>query len=190
MSPEEELETFIKDRQEHVDELIHPALEKGSIVIVDRYFYSTAAYQGPRGLSVSDILAVNEAFAPVPDLLVHLDVPPRVGLIRIQLRGDRANHFEREEYLEEAAAIFRSLEGPFVLHLDAQVPVRDLNDIILRHLVDKLLFNRMCRKHYQAQCEPSFCSYSYTNQCLLIEVNRRLAKLSPEQEDATEVNRL
>ncbi len=52
LSPREELETFIKDRTEHVETLIGPHLSSGSVVILDRYFYSTIAYQGARGADV------------------------------------------------------------------------------------------------------------------------------------------
>ena len=49
-SIEEELELFLKDRREHVNELILPRLRQGCVVIVDRYYFSTAAYEGARGL--------------------------------------------------------------------------------------------------------------------------------------------
>ncbi|MFY0579038.1 dTMP kinase [Cystobacter fuscus] len=46
LSPQEELDLFIRDRKEHVETLLDPALRRGQIVIVDRYYFSTAAYQG------------------------------------------------------------------------------------------------------------------------------------------------
>ena len=48
---EEELRVLIEDRKEHVRDLILPALSKGKAVILDRYFYSTIAYQGSRGVA-------------------------------------------------------------------------------------------------------------------------------------------
>src|SRR4051794_4247303 len=48
MNADEELQTFIADRREHVETVIRPALERGETVILDRYFYSTVAYQGVR----------------------------------------------------------------------------------------------------------------------------------------------
>src|SRR5207253_402183 len=48
LDPHEELATFLDDRREHVATVIGPALGRGEIVILDRYFYSTIAYQGPR----------------------------------------------------------------------------------------------------------------------------------------------
>lgn len=97
MAPSEELAAFIEDRKEHVRELIRPALDAGKVVVLDRYYFSTAAYQGARGMDWRSILEQNEAFAPQPDLLVVLRVDPKVGLTRVASRGDEANLFEREE---------------------------------------------------------------------------------------------
>ncbi|HTD67074.1 MAG TPA: dTMP kinase, partial [Candidatus Limnocylindria bacterium] len=69
LSIEDEVETFIKDRREHVADKIMPALRDGTIVIVDRYYFSTAAYQGARGLDPQELMRRNEEFAPQPDLL-------------------------------------------------------------------------------------------------------------------------
>src|SRR4051812_1992705 len=49
LSLEEELDLFLKDRAEHVETVIRPALQRGDVVVLDRYYFSTAAYQGARG---------------------------------------------------------------------------------------------------------------------------------------------
>ncbi|HRZ34937.1 MAG TPA: dTMP kinase, partial [Candidatus Paceibacterota bacterium] len=51
LSPADELKAFIEDRKQHVAELIRPSLEAGRIVITDRYYFSTVAYQGARGFN-------------------------------------------------------------------------------------------------------------------------------------------
>lgn len=120
LSLQEEVETFIKDRQEHVETVIKPALHAGQIVIIDRYYFSTIAYQGARGWDTSDLLQKNEAFAPEPDLLVLLDIEPKVGLQRIRTRGDRANHFEKTGTLRRAREIFLNIKKPYLFLLDAR----------------------------------------------------------------------
>ena len=55
LSPEEELALFHEDRRDHVEHLILPALEAGKVVILDRYFFSTMAYQGARGFDDGSI---------------------------------------------------------------------------------------------------------------------------------------
>ena len=58
-SREEELELFLADRREHVQQLLAPALTQGKIILCDRYFLSTAAYQGARGFDPENILRMN-----------------------------------------------------------------------------------------------------------------------------------
>lgn len=106
LDPARELELLLKDRQEHVDTLIAPALARGAIVLLDRYYFSSVAYQGAAGLDPQDVLRANERFAPRPDLTLLLDIPPNVGLDRIHSRGDLANLFEREDALVDAREIF------------------------------------------------------------------------------------
>ena len=135
LSLEEEVETFVKDRKEHVEKLIIPALRAGKVVLLDRYYYSTMAYQGARGVDPKELMRRNEAFAPEPDLLVLLVVEPKLGLDRIRARGDRADHFENTGTLEKARQIFNSIQKPYLLRLDGtQPPQASLNLIFLRFL--------------------------------------------------------
>lgn len=120
LSVEEEIELFLKDRKEHVENVIKPALDQNEIVILDRYYFSTAAYQGSRGADPKAIIRENESFAPKPDLLVLLDIPPAIGRERIRLRGDTPNAFEDEESLERARQIFNSIESDALFKLDAR----------------------------------------------------------------------
>ncbi|HBN54534.1 MAG TPA: dTMP kinase, partial [Stenotrophomonas sp.] len=86
LSPEEEVDLLLRDRRQHVEERVVPALERGEVVILDRYFPSMVAYQGAAGLPVDELLHLN-AFAPRPHLLLLLDLPPATGLARIRARG-------------------------------------------------------------------------------------------------------
>ena len=109
LSMEEELELFRLDRKEHVERSIGPALAENQIVILDRYYWSNAAYQGARGADVAGIIAANEAIAPVPDLILFMDIEVPVSLARIHGRGDVPNDFEERESLEKTRAIFTAL---------------------------------------------------------------------------------
>ena len=131
LSPEEELNAFIEDRKEHVEGLIRPQLENGRVVILDRYYFSTVAYQGARGLNVQELMQRNEEFAPEPDLLVLLDVEPEIGLRRIHERGDEVNQFEREAALAKAREIFNQIEKPYLLRLDAGQEPETIRDSII-----------------------------------------------------------
>ena len=80
------------DRAQHVAEMIQPALAAGRDVVCDRYVSSSLAYQGAgRNLGIDAVLALSE-FAvgeTWPDLNVLLDVPPEIGLGRIDGPPDR-----------------------------------------------------------------------------------------------------
>lgn len=121
MTPSEELQAFIHDRTEHLRGLILPALAAGRIVILDRYFYSTIAYQGTRpGGDPAAVRKTMESLFPPPDLVLWLDLEPSEALRRIVAhRGEVPNEFEREEGLESARKVFRSLAGDRFRRIDA-----------------------------------------------------------------------
>ena len=131
LSPTDELEYFLNDRRQHVVELIAPALAAGKVVILDRYYFSTMAYQGARGFDPVEIRRRNEAFAPVPDLLLILDLDIDSALARIGARGDTANDFEKRENLERCREIFLSLKNePFVRVIDTDGTLDEVADRI------------------------------------------------------------
>ncbi|MEO0603233.1 MAG: dTMP kinase [Myxococcota bacterium] len=118
LSLDEELRLLELDRREHVRDVIGPALDAGEIVVLDRYYFSTAAYQGARGADPAAIVAHHETFAPRPDLTVVLDLDPETSRARIARRG-ALDAFEDLENLRLCRAIFRSLLAPDVVLLDA-----------------------------------------------------------------------
>ncbi len=118
VTPEEELSWFINDRKEDVEKNIRPALDNNEIVLIDRYYYSTAAYQGALGLDPEEICRENEAFAPPPDLVFLFLVSPEQCLERIEKSREGVSSFERIEYLEKVRAIFESFDGPAIRKID------------------------------------------------------------------------
>ena len=120
VSPQEELELFIQDRIENCRDHIRPALEKGQCVVLDRYYFSSAAYQGALGLDPETILKRNEEIAVVPDLVLLMDMPVKAGLERISMvRKSAHDHFEGEGYLEKVRTIFLGVRRPFIRIVDA-----------------------------------------------------------------------
>lgn len=136
MTLEDELRYFIEDRKEHVTTLIRPALEAGKVVIVDRYYLSTVAYQGARGVEVAAIYDTHHKFAPPPNLLAILEVEPKVGIARIRKRGDKANHFETEENLAQVAAIFAKMKFDFLRRINGNSAPEDITRGLLEVLYD------------------------------------------------------
>ncbi len=132
LSIDDELDLFLKDRAEHLDQLILPALAEGKIVILDRYYFSTMAYQGARGLDPTMIREKNEAFAPQPDLLLILDLDVESAHQRIGLRGDTTNDFEKAENLRRCRDIFLSLKPePFARVVPSTGSIEEIHSQLL-----------------------------------------------------------
>lgn len=127
LSPEEELDLFQKDRKENVEKNLKPALAKRKVVILDRYYYSTIAYQGAKGIDQKRIKRMNEAFAVKPDLVFILDVDPREGLERIENRKKKDRLFEQEDYLIRVRKIFKSFKRKNIIHIDGQKPKQEIS---------------------------------------------------------------
>ncbi len=139
LSLDEELALFLRDRREHVENLIMPSLKAGRDVLLDRYYFSTMAYQGARGAHPEEIRRANEEFAPVPDLLLVFDLDVDAALERIGARGDTANEFERRESLNRCRGIFLGVSAlPFARRINADAPVDDVADQI-REAVEPML---------------------------------------------------
>ncbi|HIP82817.1 MAG TPA: dTMP kinase [Desulfocapsa sulfexigens] len=138
ISPEEELDLFLADRKDHVDKLIAPSLKGGKIILCDRYYLSTIAYQGAAGLDPDHILARND-FAPVPDLALLFHAPLATGIQRItEGRGDTLNDFEKEDYLQKVATQFEQLQLPCIKRIDAERDIEAIHQDVLA-LVNPLL---------------------------------------------------
>ncbi|MCP4686759.1 MAG: dTMP kinase [Desulfobacterales bacterium] len=139
VTPEEEYGLFLKDRREHVETLIRPAMDAGGIVVLDRYYFSSVAYQGAIGLDPEKIRAENEAFCPIPDAVFLFEAPPKLGLQRIrEKRGEAPDLFEKEEYLERVARVYSALTESYIHRIDATGSVEAMHGKIMRGMRDLL----------------------------------------------------
>ena len=122
VSPEDELDWFLRDRMEHVELVIRPGLRAGRIVVTDRYYFSTMAYQGALGIDPQRIREMNEALFPRPDLVILLRGEPRLGLARIarEREGGTDVGFEQAHTLGRVAELFESLRDPAIRVVDAR----------------------------------------------------------------------
>jgi len=137
----EESQLFLQDRIEDVRQNIMPALEKVSVVIMDRYYFSNIAYQGARGLDMNYIKSENEKIAPTPELLLIIDIPPAIGISRIRdLRGDTPNAFEGETYLAKVRQIFTDLSEdlPYAHLIDGNKPIKSVHETIMKIVLEKI----------------------------------------------------
>lgn len=136
-----ELFLFCADRNNHVTKVIKPALENKQLVICDRYYYSTLAFQGyGRGVDLNLIHELSRLATDQlePDLVILLDLDPKIGLSRNSSAEKERDSFEEEELIfhekirngfQEQA---RNLPTKFVI-IDASQTLEkvkeDINDI-------------------------------------------------------------
>lgn len=104
------LEAYVEDRKWHVSNIILPQLGKGNIVICDRYYYETIAYQNAQGIPLDEILYLNKDF-PIPNLTLILDIPAEIAYERMEKRDLRRTKFEKIEFLELVRKNFLELEN-------------------------------------------------------------------------------
>lgn len=123
-TPAAELFLMLAARAELVRNVIQPALDRGAVVLSDRYELSTFAYQvGGRGLPRARVAEANRLATNGlrPSLTVVLDVPAATGRRRQRAAGKRADRMEREgaAWHARVARAFRAARGPGVVHVDA-----------------------------------------------------------------------
>jgi len=131
------LDLFIKDREEHVNETIMPFLRKSNghevnIVICDRYYYSTIAFQAAQGLDLEMLVQKNKKF-PKPNIAFIMDIDPEIALERIKHRDKEK--FEQIDFMNNLREKF--LELPKFLNghikiIDASKEVHDVFEEIKR----------------------------------------------------------
>ncbi len=95
---------FAADRQDHLDEEIIPALEQDQIVISDRYYHSSLAYQG-LSVGFSKVASLNEGFRK-PNITFFLWLDPEISFSRIQHRGQPIERFETLDRLRNIAEAY------------------------------------------------------------------------------------
>ena len=127
ISINEELDYFIRDRKWNVKHNLLPALSRKKVVVLDRYYLSTACYQGARGLDMDTILETNKAFAPEPDIIFLIDVDVATALDRIgKNRPARARLFEQEEFLKRVRQNYLSLTEDNLYVVDGSPPLEEV----------------------------------------------------------------
>jgi dTMP kinase len=135
MSPHCEALLYAADRAEHVAKVIDPALERGAVVITDRYIDSSLAYQGAgRGLTAADIARLNSwaTEGREPDLTILLDMDPEEGLSRRARSADRleAEPLDFHRRVRAGFLMLARARPDHYLVLDAAAPLGEITEQI------------------------------------------------------------
>ncbi len=147
--PAKERQLFVDDRKDHLKNCILPALERGEVVITDRYFYSSIAYQGTRRDAFDhdpsedelaqlqdEIGRENRAFAPEADILVCFRLSVDEAFKRICAGRETLEPFETRQTLTDVAQAFERVmqSHPRVIAVDASQSVDAVSAQILSEL--------------------------------------------------------
>jgi dTMP kinase len=138
LPPQEELHWFEEQRREHVREVVEPGLRAGRVVLCDRYFLSSAAYQGARGFDAAAILARHEREFPVPDLVLLIDVDADTGFARLGGRGDASEPvFERSDFLARVAERFAGIGRRYVVRIPGAGSPDEVEHLVLSAVAER-----------------------------------------------------
>lgn len=143
---------YAASRRQHLIEVIEPALERGCIVICDRFLDSSLAYQGyARGLGIDNVLQINQ-FAidgRMPDLTLYFDIDVETGLKRVNSRPDALNRLDKEaltfhEKVHEGYNILKDRYPERIVTVDASKPLEAVEQEALDTVL-KLVENNVQR---------------------------------------------
>ena len=135
VSPETLAFLYATDRNEHIfgNGGVREQIEFGKLVVCDRYFFSSLAYQGCTcGIDLPERL--NQSF-PLPSLLIYFELSPDAALERVSSRGT-PDIFERREFLREVSESYDrildrfSKEGLKILRVDGSRPIPEISERI------------------------------------------------------------
>jgi len=141
ISPQEELSWFNNDRRDDIERNILPALKENMVVLMDRYYFSTAAYQGALGLEPDQIRLENERFAPIPDRVLIFLASPEKCLERIESSRGQKSAFEKLNYLINVQEIFKSFNGPNIRFIESVGSVSEVHEKVLTEIDDLFDFD-------------------------------------------------
>ncbi|MFM7775597.1 MAG: dTMP kinase, partial [Actinomycetota bacterium] len=142
ISPRAEALLYAADRAHHVYSVIRPALDRGEVVITDRYFDSSIAYQGAgRTLSSNEVARISRwaTESLYPTFTIILDQPADIGLQRkenadrLESESIEFHNRVRQEYLQLA-----SFDPERYLVLDARKPIEEIHIEIVARIREKL----------------------------------------------------
>ncbi|AXR60709.1 dTMP kinase [Leptospira mayottensis] len=117
----EQIDAFLNDREESLRQNILPSLESGKNVLLDRYMYSTAAYQSGEDLLPEIIIEKNlKRNFRIPDLLFYLDLNPAIALERLSRRKENKERFETLVQLEKIRSAYDRILPKETIRIDGK----------------------------------------------------------------------
>ena len=144
-SGERMAEFYIKDREEHMNELILPVLKARRFVLCDRYKLSTYAYQAVQGVPLEKLEEMHKQRGIInPDLTFFINTPADVAVSRLQSRGEHIEKFEQLDFQKELSDKYKELVRYAQSHPDFAGKVFSVNGENSPETVASLIFGIFC----------------------------------------------
>ena len=135
------MQLFLKDREDDVNNNILPSLENKKLIILDRYYFSNAAYQGAMGISPGYIINENQKRKfPEPDRIFLLDIDPELALHRINKRNNNTQTeiFEKMDFLKKVNGIYHSIADNRFVFLDGTKEIE--TELIFSAMAERIMY--------------------------------------------------
>ena len=129
---------FVADRNDHTERIMKDVGE-GKIVLCDRYFASTVAYQSAKLDGDSSdrdwLIGINREFTDKADVTILLDIDPKVGMGRVGTRGEEISKFERMDFQNQVRSNYLRLADEFGFKVvDASLSQEEVYEEVMRIL--------------------------------------------------------
>lgn len=129
---------FVADRNDHTERIMKYVGE-GKIVLCDRYFASTVAYQSAKLDGDSSdrdwLIGINREFTDKADVTILLDIDPKVGMGRVGTRGEEISKFERMDFQNQVRSNYLRLADEFGFKVvDASLSREEVYEEVMRIL--------------------------------------------------------
>lgn len=135
-----EIALYAAARRQHCIDTIYPALNDNAIILCDRYIHSNMVYQNNEFCGMDDILDINKMLGVIlPDITFFLDIPPKIGLKRIQSGNRNINRYDSKgiEYHQKVYEGYKQLlETEQMLGIDAS---KNCVEDIINDIYEKII---------------------------------------------------
>ncbi len=133
---------FVADRNDHTEK-IKEMVSEGKVVLCDRYFASTVAYQSAKlDGDASDrewLIGINREFIDIPEAIILLDIDPKVGMDRVGVRGEEISKFERLDFQNQVRENYLLLAKEFGFDVIDASQTQDQVFAEAMEIVDKVI---------------------------------------------------
>ena len=138
LSKKEQIELFLKDREDSISKNIRPSLDSEFHVILDRYFYSMAAYQSDENFSAEKIIQLNlEQNFLIPDFVFYLEIDPKIALSRTTKRGE-SEFFENLDELTKVSNEYKKILPKDTIFVNAEKSPDEVYQFCFEKLIEIL----------------------------------------------------